>query len=83
MRGSLQALLSCLAAVAREDTAAPLPAQIVDSEVQWQGQRRTSMFVTMSDGTRLAVDVTLPTRYVGNAPVPQDKVFDFFERTLR
>lgn len=42
-----------------------------DSLPQWKGQTRSSVFVEMRDGVRLAVDVTLPTQYSGAGAAPQ------------
>lgn len=39
-------------------------------EPQWRGQTRSSTYVAMPDGVRLAVDVVLPARYAGTGAAP-------------
>ena len=41
-----------------------------ESAAQWRSQFRAAQFVTMSDGTRLAVDIVLPRQFAGQGEPP-------------
>ena len=40
------------------------------SPVEWSSQERSSQFVTMPDGVKLAVDIHLPSGYMGEGDAP-------------
>jgi putative CocE/NonD family hydrolase len=40
------------------------------SKPEWTGSERSATFVTMKDGTKLAVDVVVPTGWHGSGPAP-------------
>src|SRR5437763_6189923 len=71
----LAALVACAAMVASPPLT-PLASQIAQrvsepfryagySSPDWKGYSRSSVFVTMRDGTKIAVHVVLPTEYAG------------------
>lgn len=55
------------------------PAPVPPSSPQWSSQSRSAQFVSMPDGTRLAVDVVLPTHFAGpgEAPTRFPVVFEY------
>jgi len=50
------------------------------TEPQWEGSERISEYVTMGDGTKIAVDVFLPQTYMGKGEAP-DKFPVVFQYT--